>query len=182
MVKKIIICMFLCIQSSFLFATTQMPDKFIYDGKEYNLLAIEFQNNFLNIYSLGIRPVMLHTACYRGYIATFTINNNTLVLNQLYTNNGINLNNEIPVINGILPRISTPDRLVKEYMDYRIFNYDDINLIIEYTGYIIISLNSRENIREIIKLNFINGELINAQNITSQNLQGYNFINWFFEY
>jgi len=177
MLKKIFILIFLLVQGILLYATIQRPDIFIYNGKEYRLTAIEYPKKYLNIYSLGIKPIMLTTACWRGYIATYSISqNNKLILSQLYTNNGNNINNEIPIINGVLPNISTPDRLVNEYKDYRILDYNNIDLFIEYTGYIIISLYG--NI-ENIKLNFINGELINTQEISSQDLQkNYKIINW----
>ena len=182
MVKKLLIITLLLINGSYLYARVQMPDIFIYNGDKYRLLAIGSPNTYLNIFSLdllGIKPSMLHTACTRGYIATFTTNeDNKLILNQLYTNNGNNINNEIPLINGILPRITTPERLIYENSNYRIWNYNDIGLLINYTGSLIISLN-RENRTEIIKLNFINGELINTQDVSSQNWrENHYIINW----
>jgi hypothetical protein len=174
MVKKGIFIVLLLIQGYYSYATRQQPDKFIYNGTEYDVLDIEFKNNFINIYSLGIRPILLHTGCWRGYFATYSINeNNILVLNKLYTNNGNNINNKISEINGIMPIVSTPERLIDEYKDYRILTYENINLIINYTGYIIISLrnNRNENRSIYIRLNFNNGVLISTQNIPSQEIQ-----------
>jgi hypothetical protein len=180
MIKKCMVIILFLVQGYNIYATFQIPDKFIYNGTEYEIITIEFYNKFLNIRSLGINPIWFGTGCYRGYIATYSTNeNNMLILNKLYTNNGYIINNEIPNINGINPNeiipeplISDPDYLEYYYQyikEYRELNYENINLLINYTGYIIIGLRTNREI--YIKLNFNNGVLINTQNISPRELQ-----------
>jgi hypothetical protein len=80
------------------------------------------------------------TACWRGYIATYAIYRDNLILKKLYTNNGNELKNEPPLINNKLPEISVPKGLVDEYKNsYKEFKYNNINLVIPYTGSILIT-------------------------------------------
>jgi hypothetical protein len=102
----------------------QVNDKFVFIKKKFCLSAIEFPDGFLDIYLLGIKPIEFHTACWRGYIATFGINKErNLVLKELYTNNGNKKEDEPPLINGKLPKILKENSLVKEFSDYREYKY-----------------------------------------------------------
>jgi len=94
----------------------------------------------LDIYSLGIKPIEFSTACWRGFVATYAINRGRLVLKKLYTNNGNEIKNEAPLINNKSPEISVPKGLVGEYKDtWKEFTYKNINLLIPYTGSILIT-------------------------------------------
>jgi hypothetical protein len=159
--------------------SSQIDDKFLYKGSEYSISAIEFPERFLDIYSLGIKPKEFHTACYRGYIATFAINSeNLFVLKQLYTNNGNDKNNKPPVINGKEVKISTPEYLEKDYKNYREYVYSDIDLIINYSGSIIIAkdiIRSRYinmgfqypiSYKKVLLLTFDNGKLIKHKSLS----------------
>jgi hypothetical protein len=82
----------------------QVSDKFQYKNAEYDISAIEFPEKFFDIGSFGLNPTSESTACWRGYVATFTINNNKLVLYKLDTNNGNRKNDKIIPVNGIFPK------------------------------------------------------------------------------
>lgn len=86
-----------------IFATGQTPDKIIINNKEYNLLnnplEIFFENNpeyhpiygphltLFKKYRNGAMPLPFSTGNYRGYIATFKIENDMLVLADLTVKN-----------------------------------------------------------------------------------------------
>jgi hypothetical protein len=162
--------------------SSQIDDEFIYNDNKYYLSAVEFPEKFIDIYSLGIKPTEFHTACYRGFVATFAINNEKLVLNKLYTNNGNKIENEVPMINNKLPKISVPNGLLDEYKNsWREFTYEDIDFVIDYTGSIIIVKDyinkyisgpyaflsiSPFCYKEIIKLTFVEGNLTNIKDLS----------------
>jgi len=159
--------------------TAQMKDKFIFHRGEYSVSAIEFPENFINIYSLGFNPKELHTACYRGYIAAFSIYRNKLALKNLHTNNGNDIENKPPLINNKSAEIGNTNNYIEEYKNsYREFTYKNINLIIPYTGSILIT---KDFIREryihmgfqsplsytvVIQLTFDNGNLTLAKDFS----------------
>jgi hypothetical protein len=96
----------------------------------------------LDIYSLGIKPIEFSTACWRGFVATYAINRGKLVLKKLYTNNGNEIKNEAPLINNKSPEINVPKGLVDGYKDtWKEFTYKNINLLIPYTGSILVTKN-----------------------------------------
>jgi hypothetical protein len=157
----------------------QIHDNFQYKSMEYSISAIEFPEQFLDIYSFGIEPKEFSTACWRGYVATYAINGmNLLVLDKLYTNNGNNENNKAPLINGKLPRISTPEGLVDNYKDFREYNYENIDFAIHYTGSIIITRNfiqkryvnmgfqSPVNYRNVLQITFVDGKFVDSNNLS----------------
>jgi hypothetical protein len=174
------ICISVLAFAAMALATGQVNDKFIYNNTEYSVSAIEYPETFFDIYSFGIKPKMFSTANYRGYKATFAINNSKLVLDKLHTNNGNKIENEAPLINNKLPKISNPKGLVEEYKNsWREFIYEDIDLIIHYTGSIIITkdfirgryvhmgFQSPVNYNVVIQLTFNDGQLVSSNDLSS---------------
>jgi hypothetical protein len=156
--------------------TAQVNDSFVFDNISYSVSAVESPKTFFNILSLGIKPVGPDTSCKRGYVAIFSINNEKLVLNSLFTNNGFQIENEAPLINGKLPKISIP----KDYNDttWWEFTYEDINLIMNYTGSILITkdfiddmyvhlgFQSPISYNIVIQLIFNDGNLISSKDLS----------------
>jgi hypothetical protein len=62
--------------------TAQIPDTFIYQGEEYALVGIE-GGGLLKPKDFGLQPIMMHTACYRGYYCTYRIAEDGLFLTHL---------------------------------------------------------------------------------------------------
>jgi uracil-DNA glycosylase len=134
----------------------------------------------LDIYSLGFKPTEFSTACWRGYIATYAIYRNNLVLKNLYTNNGSNLKNEAPKLNNKLPEISIDEEWVSEETrkNRREFKYRNVNLPVLYTGSIIITkdfiwdryihmgFQSPFSYEIVIQLTFKDGKIISSKNLS----------------
>jgi len=134
----------------------------------------------LDIYSLGFKPTEFSTACWRGYIATYAIYKNNLVLKNLYTNNGSDLKNEAPRLNNKLPKISINEKWVSEETrrNRKEFTYKNINLPVLYTGSIIITkdfilnryihmgFQSPFSYEIVIQLTFKNGKLISSKDLS----------------
>jgi len=123
----------------------QENDKFIYKNKKYELISIESPRTFLDWDSFGLNPIELSTACWRGFINTFSVFKGHLVLDKIYTNNQTRNENEemvtinIHEINGILPEIKEPDKdLIDDYKNYRIIVYNKIKYRMNYNGSLVI--------------------------------------------
>lgn len=157
--------------------TAQINDIFSYEENDYGVSAIEFPGRFFSIKRLGIAPVSLHSACWRGYIATFSIHNGKLILNALDTNNG-NGAAQAVAINGVMPEITIPERLSKDYSEWRDWQYHDVNKLIRYTGrvmitddfiherYIHMGFQSPLSYRKVIELSFDKGRLTGASDLS----------------
>jgi hypothetical protein len=151
----------------------QVDDKFVFRRGEYGVAAIEFPENFINISSLlGFYPTSFDSACWRGYIATYSVYKKYLVLKDLYTNNGNDLKNEAQKLNNKLPKISSNGGWGRELI------YENINLIIPYTGSVLISKDFiweefvnpgcqfNCNYKVVIQLSFNNGKYIMSKDLS----------------
>lgn len=157
--------------------TAQINDIFLYEDIEYDLSAIEFPGRFFSVKRLGITPMSPHTACWRGYVATFSIHKDKLVLKALDTNNG-NGKAEPVAINRIMPEITKPEKLSKDYGEWRDWQYRDVNKIIRYTGrvmitddfiqerYIHMGFQSPLSYRKVIELTFDKGKFIGGNDLS----------------
>ena len=157
----------------------QTSDNFIFKDIQYYLGSIEYPFNFIEWDSFKLNPIEFDTSCWRGFISTFGIKNDLLVLDRIYTNNGNNENKEISLINGVMPEIIKPEYTSDEYNAYRILDYKNLNYQIKYTGSILIvkdyiqkyyhhfGFQSPVNYKTVIKLTFIDGKLKEENDLSS---------------
>jgi hypothetical protein len=123
--------------------TKQFDDRFIYQGEPYVLGFLS--HIFIGIRQFGLTPTPCSTACWRGYVATFTLDSeNRLLLKNVLTNNG-NGRSQILPINGIQPKIIKPAGLVAGHEGFRYLEYNEIGLPIEYSGTVEIEPITGEN-------------------------------------
>ncbi len=153
--------------------TAQIHDWFIYRDKKYHTASIG-----LNLETFGLTPTMSFTACRRGYIAEFGLKNGRLVLMALAVNNDMKPNKEIPSVNGIAPRIIGQGAMVSDFKGFMDFEYNDINLPINFTGSILITdkfLKERyvhmgyqdpKSYRVVIELKFKDGLLKSTRDLS----------------
>lgn len=112
--------------------TAQISDKILFEDSTYSLIAIENEWPFKpNEY--GFNPIMMSTACWRGYYCKYDILDGNVFLNELT----ISLEDKPPTWRGITAKRTD------------IFGeaavYTNVNLKIDYSGGIIIG---RDFIRE----------------------------------
>jgi len=69
------------------FATSQSPDKIIYKGQEYSLNTNPLESFFENNPNLRPKSDIMSTALWRGYIATFEIQDNQLFVKDIVVMN-----------------------------------------------------------------------------------------------
>lgn len=104
--------------------TAQISDTFIYKGEQYSLIGME-GGELISPRHFGMRPEMLHTACYRGFYATYELTETGLYLRELTLREKDG--NYLP-INGVLPE--------KEDQQASYYN---LNTIVPFTGRIRLS-------------------------------------------
>ena len=155
----------------------QINDTFSYEDNDYSISAIEFPGRFFSIKRLGITPMSPHTACWRGYVATFSIHNDKLVLKALDTNNS-NGEAQPVAINGIMPVVIQEKTSNKDYSGWRDWQYRDVNKIIRYTGrvmitddfiqerYVHMGFQSPLSYRKVIELSFDKGKMTGTNNLS----------------
>jgi len=157
--------------------TAQINDDFLYNEHRFNISAIEFPEKFFDVKEFGVKPVFVHTACWRGYLAEFSILNGTLILKNFNTNS-IDKNYQPIAINGVLPKVykrnsSNFSRFLKGNVQYK-----DLNMVIPYNGRVLITdvfireryvhmgFHSPLNYVIVIELTFDNGMLTNSVDLS----------------
>lgn len=159
--------------------TAQIEDTFIHKRKSYSISAIQTPSDFFNIQKIGIDPEGTSTACWRGYVAEFSIHEDKLVLKNLDTNNSNG--KAFPIaINGVMPEIEKSEGLVEAYKEHREWHYKNVNLILPYTGgilitdkfirnrYIHMGFQSPLSYEVVIELYFENGVLIKEKDLSEE--------------
>lgn len=63
--------------------TAQISDSFTYRGEDHSLVGIKGKGRLYDPTEHGIRCVMIHTACWRGYIAEYAVADGELRLAKL---------------------------------------------------------------------------------------------------
>ena len=59
--------------------TGQIADRFFYQHEQYQLVGMN-GHGLPTPFEFGLQPVMMHTACYRGYYCDYTIRDEHLSL------------------------------------------------------------------------------------------------------
>jgi hypothetical protein len=62
--------------------TAQIPDTFLFNGDEYSLIGMT-EGMLVTPEQFGMEPEMLHTACYRGFYATYELTDEALYLREV---------------------------------------------------------------------------------------------------
>ena len=101
--------------------TRQISDLFVIDGEEYESLGIA--DSLVNPIKFGITPVMLHTACYRGFVCRFSLDG-SVRLTRLEVRSRAGT---YPAIDGVLPHIDPGSKVAK---------YDGLALEVLYSGHL----------------------------------------------
>jgi hypothetical protein len=62
--------------------TAQINDTFLFHGETFNVAAIKGER-LLRPQDFGMTPIMLHTACWRGYYCTYVLDQGELYLAEM---------------------------------------------------------------------------------------------------
>ena len=148
--------------------TGQIPDKVIFNGDVFDLVGVKGEGLY-EPFDFGLVPKSPHTANWRGFVSTYEISNNILLLKEFE----VSIKDEdksYPEINNVKPESR------KESLDH--LDYKNINLKTEYTGtlliakdfidsmYIHMGFQSPLSFETVFELEFKEGKLINQENLS----------------
>ena len=125
--------------------TAQLPDKFLHEGKIYSIIGIN-GNGLPTPADYGLIPGMWHTACWRGYISTYSYKNNELTLKDWQIGSLAHPEQKWPQINEIKarPRLKSLKERITYWRKrqksnwYAGFMYHNLNIETGFTGGILI--------------------------------------------
>lgn len=150
--------------------TSQIPDIFLYNGEEYELVALDGER-LITPQDYGMQPQMLHTACYRGFYSTYEIADNGLFLIKMVIG-------EVEEGHKPIQRI-TPKLPSKGSHGYP--TYQGLKLITPFTGRIRLGKDFIEELyvhmgyqkatayEIVLEFTFKAGQLVTMQDISAEN-------------
>lgn len=103
------------------YATAQIPDTFIFEANEYSLIG-KTEGDFATPEQFGMSAIMIHTACYRGYYATYEITREGIFLRKFTLREKDR--NYIP-ISGIQPLVDSQHLQA---------TYSHLNVLVPFSG------------------------------------------------
>jgi len=99
--------------------TGQIADTFIFKGDPYSLIGAT--GEIFSPAAFGMTPVMIHTACYRGFYATYKLTEQALYLCELTIKE---MDHNYVPIDGVTPAIDTNQN----------HTYHNLNVIVPFSG------------------------------------------------
>lgn len=105
--------------------TAQIGDIYKYQKKEFTIVALSSAMLF-DPKNYGMEPHARSTACWRGYWCEYAIEDDELLLKDLYL---FNSDDKYPPLNGV-------EVSMKSHFGHRV--YKDVNMPIPYTGKILL--------------------------------------------
>ena len=106
--------------------TMQIKDEWFFEDDLYIACDVEHKNSLFVPNEYGFKPIAISSACNRGYYCSYLITKNNIVLKRLHIKDE---NNYYPQLVNALPR---------NYEKLHNCVYEDVNLLVEYTGRIIL--------------------------------------------
>ncbi len=101
--------------------TGQISDTFLFKGDEYSLIGMK-GGDLVSPEQFGMEPEHLHTACHRGFYATYELTGEALYLREL----------TLREKNGRYLRIG--DVKPKKSVKYKVARYHGLSVIVPFTG------------------------------------------------
>ncbi len=144
--------------------TGQIEDALQFEGETYSIIS--FTNALFDPSIFGFDPVMMHTACYRGYHCWLVIDEGTLFLENL---NIQDKNNHYPKINGVSSVVHPPDEIY-------CWRYEGLNQRINFTGqvrlgkdfiqdlYVHMGVQSATSFKTVLEISIIDGRVHSVEN------------------
>ncbi|MCK8482304.1 hypothetical protein [Psychroserpens algicola] len=152
----------------------QIKNKLLLNQKEFGILKTT-QEGLIEPPDFGIKAKYLASILMRGYSTSYKIDSDSnFILNNFEVN--VNMNDDIKLINGIPPHISSKTN-VESGTTYR--EYRNLNLFVNYSGDILIGngiindLNTRYRLygaeyEEVFELNIKKGKVVSVKNLSEK--------------
>ncbi len=113
--------------------TMQLTDPFIWNDEKWIFLCAEDVYSLFDPKEFDLSPITASTACWKGFVVKFRVDNNHLYLDELYVHCD---NDNYPTINGVAP---ISDESIQCRMGMRL--YKNLNILLSYSGIITIGKN-----------------------------------------
>lgn len=145
--------------------TGQIADSFLYEGEVYSLIGYDKGEPFTPL-DYDIFPKAPHTACWRGFVLYYKVENNQFILQDMQVNS-----EEGPEINGVKPK--------KSEESFK-FHYQDLNLKLKYSGkikiakdfiqdmYVHMGFQRASAFQTVVELVFKDGELVTVNDLSEK--------------
>jgi len=150
--------------------TAQIPDKFSYEGKAYDLVGMDGGPLYAP-QDFGITPQMASTACWRGYQMFYDCKKKQLILDQMHVRTEDNI-----AVNDISPKeLGDADEMA-------FFNafYEDLGLKTKFTGalllatdfipemYVHMGFQSPDSFRTVLEIHVREGDIIKVMDLSEK--------------
>lgn len=109
----------------------QITDPFIGEGENWTFLGADNVYDLFDPEAFGLKPEALHTACWKGFVVTFSVESSELFLKNLLVNTE---NDVYPDINGVHA----------EESGMSLHEYKNLNIKLNYSGTIIVGQEFKE--------------------------------------
>jgi hypothetical protein len=145
--------------------TGQIADSFLYEGEVYSLIGYTKGEPFTPV-NYGILPKAPHTACWRGFVLYYKLDDNKLLLQDMQLHA-----DDAGEINGVIP---------KESENSFKFHYQDLNLVLNYSGkikiakdfiqemYVHMGFQRASAFKTVLELDFKDGNLIQVNDLSDK--------------
>lgn len=148
--------------------TSQIPDTFLYEGEEYELVGVDGEK-LITPQDYGMNPEMLHTACYRGFYCTYQLTNDGLFLTQMVIGK---VEEGYQPIDGIMPKLPSQD-------SHSELTYQGLKLLTPFTGKLLLGQNcigelssgyeDATSYQTLLEFTLEAGKLVTMRDISAEN-------------
>lgn len=148
--------------------TSQIPDKFIYNGEEYELVGVD-GGELITPQDYGMEPEMLHTACYRGFYCKYKLTDDGLFLTEMVIGK---VEEGYQPIEGIMPTFPSDG-------SYSNIIYQGLKLLTPFTGRLLLGKNlivelssgyeDATSYNTLLEVTLTAGKLVSIQDVSMEN-------------
>jgi hypothetical protein len=111
--------------------TAQIPDSFEFNEETYSIAGKKGESLF-NPWEYGLKPKMASTACWRGYVCTYKLSGENLVLDKLSISS-----TETPELKGVSPT----DMSERQGHSMFAYCYENVEIPVKFTGGLLLAKN-----------------------------------------
>ena len=124
----------------------QQEDPFIWKGEEWVFMGADDVYKLFDPEEYGLHPEELDTGCYKGFVISFKMEGDRLLLHNLVVNTEDDIYPDINGVSAVLVPEYTRKGGVKRYNRFGGYHeYKDIDLELNYTGTMIVGKDFKKS-------------------------------------